>query len=724
MIFEHSRFEIWNQTQHPYKHNLSEFSYANPALPGVTNVEAAMNWMLAVLYPNTKPAVATPAALPLVGNTINDYRVVLDDGDGNAASYRWEQREGEVAASWHKVYDMDWGQDSILAAFQDNTQDLYVWRMGRTELDGAGAPIVGLYAGQTIYGGNLANQHLTLRANSGDGTGPRTGYVQVDDNFRPAVNNTFDIGSASFQFKDLFLSNSATVSTMLLASGSITDTTGNISFANENLITTGNFTGAVVKGTTSLVVEVGGQSMTLVPGLITDTTGSISFGVSNLATTGTLGAGVTTLTSGGNTLILNPTTGFITSSLGTINLDDENLLTTGNITGAFFTGTRLDVDTLRLDGNTISVTAPNTNLILQANGTGVIDVQSALTTLGITSTGVVSVTGQFNTDNIRIDGNVISSTNLNGDIQFTPNGTGNVVFSGNLLPSSDNIYSLGSGSFTLKDLFIKGVIGNGTDTIAISTILAFRSGIWRDSAQTLPAQTGDSLFYNSGLGLWLANAPDTEITHNALTGLVIGDAGHTQFAMLAGRAGGQTIQGGTAASENLILESTAHATKGFIYSKDTFLPFTTASFSGTWSGLDLGGPSNYFRDLYTKGELKGARLENFTFATLPASSAQNIGRVVYTTDLTKAYVDTGTTFKVLGVSKFVQDTVWDGTDTTKDVVVSSDITNATNAIWQLKDNANDFEVMAVTLKAISATTVRITVNVPLAAGSYRLIGLE
>ena len=147
-VFEHNRFEIFNPLQHPYRHTLAEFSYTNPALPGVLNVEQAMNWLLAVAYPNAMPAVANPAALPLVGNTINDYRVVLDDGDGKAASYRWEQREGELTASWHKVMDMDWSTDSILSNFLDVTQDLYVVRNGRQDLDAAGAVITGLYAGQ------------------------------------------------------------------------------------------------------------------------------------------------------------------------------------------------------------------------------------------------------------------------------------------------------------------------------------------------------------------------------------------------------------------------------------------------------------------------------------------------------------------------------------------------------------------------------------------------
>jgi hypothetical protein len=36
---------------------------------------------------------------------------------------------------------------------------------------------------------------------------------------------------------------------------------------------------------------------------------------------------------------------------------------------------------------------------------------------------------QLNVDNIRVDGNTISSTNANGDINLTPNGTGKVVIS-------------------------------------------------------------------------------------------------------------------------------------------------------------------------------------------------------------------------------------------------------------------------------------------------------
>lgn len=51
--------------------------------------------------------------------------------------------------------------------------------------------------------------------------------------------------------------------------------------------------------------------------------------------------------------------------------------------------------------------------------------------------------------------------------------------------------------------------------------------------------------------------------HSALTDLTAFDD-HTQYALLAGRSGGQTLNGDTASGGNLTLMSTAHATKGAI----------------------------------------------------------------------------------------------------------------------------------------------------------------
>jgi hypothetical protein len=706
MIFDKHRFEIWTLAQHPLKHTLSDFAYANPALPGVSDINSAFNWIVKVLYPNAKATVADPASLPLVGNTLNDYRVVQDDGDGKQAGYRWEQREGEVSASWHKVFDFDWSTDSILAAFQDVTQDLYVYQKGKSDLDVSGNVVTAIFAGQTVHGGNLSGQNLTLRANSGDGVGAHTGFVQVDDNFRATLTGTYDVGTSAIKFKDLWISGIANAGTLALASGSITDSSGAISFGNENLTTTGNFNAVngVFSGT------VGAGTLALGSGSITDSSGAISFGNENLTTTGTLFAGV-----GSKLADITFANGSITSLSAAINFGSNNLITTGSISCGALTATSFAIGNLSFSGNTISVTNLNGNLVLSANGTGIVDVQHAMTTLGITTTGIITVTGQLNVDNLRLDANVISSQNLNGNITLSPNGSGVLEFSSSVNPTSNNAFDLGSSALKFKDLYLAGNISDGTTVVTRSTLQSLRD-------INVGVAAGMALFYDGTK--WVASNPDTEITHNTLSGLTTSDAGHTQFVMLAGRVGGQSIIGGTAASENLTLESTSNAAKGSVLTKDHFRPFTNASYSGSWSGTDLGGSGNYFRDVYTKGEFKGLRLENYTSGSLPSSSAQNIGRLAFAMDNNKIYVDTGAAWVVAGISKFVSDTTWDGVQTTQDFTVSASIQDARNAIWALHNNANDFDRIYCSIKAISATQVRVTVSPALPAGSFRLIGME
>ena len=156
--------------------------------------------------------------------------------------------------------------------------------------------------------------------------------------------------------------------------------------------------------------------------------------------------------------------------------------------------------------------------------------------------------------------------------------------------------------------------------------------------------------------------------------------------------------------------------------KDTFAANTDASFSVTWSGADLGGSSNRFRHVYTAGEFFGLRVENIAGDATPATSA--IGRLWWNTPSAYLGLDTGVAVKRLSQYRFESDTSWNGSDVTKDVTTSADIPDARKAIWQLKNNSADFEVMPVSLKATSASNVRITVNVALPAGSYRLVGLQ
>jgi hypothetical protein len=78
------------------------------------------------------------------------------------------------------------------------------------------------------------------------------------------------------------------------------------------------------------------------------------------------------------------------------------------------------------------------------------------------------------------------------------------------------------------------------------------------------------------------------LDHSKLGGL--GNDNHLQYALLAGRSGGQLIIGGTGSGEDLFLSSTSHGVKGQIYfgvnsSASAFIDENTGIISGIGSGI-------------------------------------------------------------------------------------------------------------------------------------------
>lgn len=83
------------------------------------------------------------------------------------------------------------------------------------------------------------------------------------------------------------------------------------------------------------------------------------------------------------------------------------------------------------------------------------------------STGTVNLetpaADRLDVDNIRIDGNTISSTDTNGDINLIPNGTGEVVF--HSIADSDNYVQVSSANNSEAGIRFRGdsSLGTGTD---------------------------------------------------------------------------------------------------------------------------------------------------------------------------------------------------------------------------------------------------------------------
>jgi fibronectin-binding autotransporter adhesin len=148
-----------------------------------------------------------------------------------------------------------------------------------------------------------------------------------------------------------------TIGSLVVAAASITDTSGAISFGNENLSTTGTL-GA---GTTTI------GTLVVAAASITDTSGSISFGNENLSTSGTLGAGTTTI----GTLVVAAAS--ITDTSGSLSFGDENLSTTGTLGAGAITGTGLDINgaadisgVLTMSGGTLDMSGEDVDNIRSA----------------------------------------------------------------------------------------------------------------------------------------------------------------------------------------------------------------------------------------------------------------------------------------------------------------------------------------------------------------------
>lgn len=70
--------------------------------------------------------------------------------------------------------------------------------------------------------------------------------------------------------------------------------------------------------------------------------------------------------------------------------------------------------------------------------------------------------------------------------------------------------------------------------------------------------------YNDGANTITAVVLPAGVDHDLLGNLTTGDA-HTQYALLAGRAGGQSLSGGTAANDDLTLQGTTNGTRTTSY---------------------------------------------------------------------------------------------------------------------------------------------------------------
>jgi len=229
-------------------------------------------------------------------------------------------------------------------------------------------------------------------------------------------------------------------------------------------------------------------------GSITDSSGAISFGNENLTTTGTL------TVDGLSTLGALTVTGAMTFAGGGVTVDNLNIndntissssnadirITPGG-TGAVIIESLTIDDNINITDNEITTTQSNSNLVISPSGTGQVAISKADINAGnIDGTvigGSTAAAGTFTTltvtqaltlEGVTIDDNTVKTNSSNANLELTGNGTGSVTVSGFTFPTSDgsaNQFIKTDGAGTLA-FATAGATLNNSDLVDATTTVA------------------------------------------------------------------------------------------------------------------------------------------------------------------------------------------------------------------------------------------------------------
>jgi hypothetical protein len=186
---------------------------------------------------------------------------------------------------------------------------------------------------------------------------------------------------------------------------------------------------------------------------------------------------------------------------------------------------KLVVDDFEIQNNTISTVTANTPLIISANGTGTIELQSNTNVTGnLYVSGNIDVTG-----NITVRGNITLGDENTDAIEI------NARIQSNLVPLTDNFYNLGSADFRWKTIYA------GTFITTAITLPELNIGNLTFNNNQISSTTGQNIVIdgNGTGGVQLGNfrIVDNNITNivsNAITTIQQSGTGYFKIATTNG----------------------------------------------------------------------------------------------------------------------------------------------------------------------------------------------
>ena len=383
------------------------------------------------------------------------------------------------------------------------------------------------------------------------------------------------------------------------------------------------------------------------------------------------------LTLDGNTITSTDTNGNIeltANGTGTIELNSPvNFAGATTFTGLLNADGGIAVDTNAftvagdgtgntLIGGTLGVTGESTlasaivsdltdNRVVIAGASGALEDDANFTfdgttlalTSGFTQTGTGTVTGQWNVDNLRLDGNVLSTTDTNGNLTLTPNGTGYVVISGTnglVIPVGTNAQQGPAVNGAIRLNSTSGQF-EGYSNANWSSLGGVRSvdGLTFIIAETSPGNSDDTLHFYVATG---ASTNKEAMTLDENTLAVLNTTTSTSTS-----TGAVTVAGGVGITENLNVGGDGAIT-GDLAVNGGDITTTATTFNlvnATATTLNIGG----------------------------AATAVDIGATTGTTSVNNALSVDGN-FDVGGASIFTVNATSGNTETAGNMIIGGDLT--------------------------------------------------
>jgi hypothetical protein len=489
------------------------------------------------------------------------------------------------------------------------------------------------YAPGSIWiNANTGYTHLCLFNTTNNANWVTIAAISNTNIIAPKVTNTVDVGTSTLQFKDIYadgvgyidnISSETMSSTGDTSVGGVLAVTGNATVGGT-LGVTGNSTLASLGVTTTLTVGggVGITGATIMSGNLTVNGNTIIGNAASDTVTVTADVASHLIPSADSTY-----------DLGATGSEWRDLYIDGTAKIDALEADTANIDGGSVDGTTVGAGTPASGSFAGLTATGTVNLSGAtVSNLGAVTTadinggtidgvtiGTNSAVTDLRVDNLKVDGNAITSTNTNGNIDLTPAGTGEVniskvdIDSGAIDNTVIGASTAVAGSFTT-------VSTTGQATLATVDI----NGGAIDGTAIGGSSASSGAFTTVTASGGFSGAISGNVTGNVtgnLTGDVTGD-------VTGDLTGNVTASSGSSTFTNVVVNGTLNMNAGTTATIENLTAPTNANDAATKAYVD-GEISTLIGDagagLNTLGELADALNDDDDFsATVTASIATKL----------------------------------------------------------------------------------------------------